>query len=434
MSNKEALEEFLSENTHKQLSSLLAEHYLQEKEVEKVLAICRENLAQNPTSAVDYYLMALANIKTDDNEAAIENLKLAVGYDSGFLEAYYKLLEIGRGTLSPGLMKSCYTMIARLNPYDTKAREERDKIDAEPITPAAPEPPVPYHPETKDVQKGEKLPETAVEDTEPEQEEEPQLSEIPAPEEKESEPSKMAEPEPEEQPVTQTESSGEEKTPPDSAPAESDIEKKVTAEPEKPVEEQATKTDDSADKMTRSPPASGETATRLSEMFQKLKTKPLDEVQKEDWSVPAAGEKEAEKQSPPQAAQNSGSKSDSVEKSESQPAKAKKDTKKEVSEDQASPAGADSTKVKKTGKSQPKPRNEKPTDAVLEEEQEEKSGEMKIPRPTMTLVQVYKQQKLYNEALQILDALEKTGDQDKIQKLRDEILQLKAQAEAEEEQ
>jgi len=54
--------------------------------------------------------------------------------------------------------------------------------------------------------------------------------------------------------------------------------------------------------------------------------------------------------------------------------------------------------------------------------------ELKIPIPTLTLVEVLKKQKLYDQALDVLNILEKKSKNvEKVKKVREKIVQLKAE-------
>jgi hypothetical protein len=214
------------------------------------------------------------------------------------------------------------------------------------------------------------------------------------------------------------------------------------------------------------PSVSGGTTSALSEMFSKLKSKPLIEVQKEDWNLPVVDSKKTEQSNAPDIAalkpdirftvplrdsidpkkkmdlihKEIGLKPDlgaapeekkktstKIENALATEAKGTVSEKTAPSTDKKPPANT-STTVKKTTAARKKSSRKKSADTISFNSRESTSGkiELKIPVPTFTLVEVFKKQKLYNEALQLLDVLEKRSkNKDKIEKERQELLRLK---------
>ena len=458
--DKSVLESYLESHEGSKLGPILAEIYLQEDRIDDMINLCQQDITKDPKSPYGYYLLALAEIKSNEIANAIEHLKQTVSLDSGFLEAYYKLVEIGRDTLSPGTLKTCYIRIAELNPLDENARaaagqisesadkEALAKIDLPKVTrrSVSPQPaPEVKAEETKPVVLAEQQPKEEIVVSEkptviPSQ---PQLSEEEAhlgpviEEEVEPvlEPEIEPEPQPPEEVITKVE------------PAE------PKPEPEARSEEPA-------------PSIAGGTTSALSEMFNKLKSKPLTEVQKENWTLPAVDSKKTEKSDirniaapkpdirftvPLQDSVDPKEKMDMIhkeiglkpdlgaalEKKKTPEAKIEEtpvtEAKGTVSEKIApptdkKPSAKKSTTVKKTTVTRKKSGRKTDEDTISFSSRESINGkiELKIPVPTFTLVEVFKKQKLYDEALQLLDVLEKRSkDKDKIEKERQEILRLK---------
>ncbi|HCK98614.1 MAG TPA: hypothetical protein DHW42_00715 [Candidatus Marinimicrobia bacterium] len=356
--NKTDLEAYLESRPDSKLRLILADMYLQENELEQADAICRQEITRNPRYPVAYYLLALAEVKSNETADAIEHLKQTVALDSGFLEAYYKLIEIGHSILSPGVLESYYLKIAELNPMDENARREVQKI-ADVTAAAVPEPPV-----ATDLAQ----PETA------EKAPEPELPEAPSPQISEEE-AHLGSLEPEQE----------------------------NLEPE------------------TAPQSTGSAPSTLTEMFNKLKSKPLAEVQKEDWTLPVIEEKkpdekkaEPDELKPPEPV----SPQTPVNGPAEPQASPKKTSKKKPAQKSKAKSKTAPPKNKRSGKNG--------LDPADSDEFNPTKIELKIPVPTFTLVEVFKKQKLYDEALQLLDVLEKRSkNKEKITQARAEILQLK---------
>lgn len=431
--NRTELEAYVKTHAGSQLRLALADLYLQENMLNDAMAMCQKVIAENPGSPYGYFLLAQAEINAGDVAAALEYLKQAVDLDTGFLSAYYLMLTAAREQLSPEARKACYGKIIELNPYDENARAEFGRIAENP---------------DRDFLKNIRLPEikiqqtTARNETEtktaPEEntqtaeaEEKPVLSEEEAhlgppeaTEEEEPAPNIAIEPEPQLE-AEDVEDWGSEPEEP-----------ATTAEPAPEEEEISTEPEQSAEAKTppQAPPptaAEGQSAAALSDMFAKLKSKPLDEVQKENWSLPVVEAPEGEEN------QNSLYKRPNVK--YTVPLKEKKDERQDFEtirqkvpsppdEKRQTPEVAEAEPPKKAVK-KPTPDASAKKDVQTEAENGGKM-ELKIPVPTFTLVEVFKKQKLYDEALQLLDVLEKKSkNPERIEKERREIIQLKMEAE-----
>ncbi|MCK4640812.1 MAG: hypothetical protein KAU06_05710 [Candidatus Marinimicrobia bacterium] len=462
--DKSVLESYLESHDGSKLGPILAEIYLQEDRIDDMINLCQQEITKDPKSPYGYYLLALAEIKSNEIANAIEHFKQTVSLDSGFLEAYYKLVEIGQDTLSPGVLKTCYIRIAELNPLDENARaaagqisegadkEALAKIDLPKVTrrSVSPQP----------------VPEVKAEETKAEPEpflaEQQAKEEITVPEKPTVEPSQpqLSEEEAHLGPVIEDE-------------VEPVLEPEIEPKPQpEPPEEVITKIEPAEPKPEPqlekpAPSIAGGTTSVLSEMFSKLKSKPLIEVQKEDWNLPVVDSKKTEKSDAPDVAApkpdirftvplrdliDPKKKMDMIHKEiglkpdlgaapeekkktpetkiEETPATEAKGT---VSEKTAPPTdkkppAKKPTTVKKTTATRKKSSRKKSADTISFNSRESISGkiELKIPVPTFTLVEVFKKQKLYDEALQLLDVLEKRSkNKDKIEKERQDLLRLK---------
>ncbi|MCG2716686.1 MAG: hypothetical protein L6422_10510 [Candidatus Marinimicrobia bacterium] len=406
------LEAYLALHDGSKLGPILAEIYLQEDRIDDMINLCQQGITKDPKSPYGYYLLALAEIESNEITSAIEHLKQTVSLDSGFLEAYYKLVEIGRDTLSPGALKTCYIRIAELNPLDENARvaagQIRESADKEALTKI----------DLPKVTRRSVSPQPA-----PEASRQPQLSE---------EEAHLG-------PVIEDE-------------VEPVLEPEIEPEPqlEKPA-----------------PAVAGGTTSALSDMFNKLKSKPLVEIQKENWTLPVGDNKKTEKSDAPDIAApkpdirftvplrdsvDPKKKMDLIHKEiglkpdfDAAPEEKKKtpeteiedapatEAKGTISEKTAPPTDKklspkESTTVKKTTVAHMKSSRKIDENTISFNSRESINGkiELKIPVPTFTLVEVFKKQKLYNEALQLLDVLEKhSKNKDKIEKERQELLRLK---------
>lgn len=462
--DKSVLESYLESHDGSKLGPILAEIYLQEDRIDDMINLCQQEITKDPKSPYGYYLLALAEIKSNEIANAIEHLKQTVSLDSGFLEAYYKLAEIGRDTLSPGALKTCYIRIAELNPLDENARaaagQIRESADKEALTKID-------------------LPKVTRRSVSPQ----------PAPEvkaeETKAEPVVLAEQQPEEEVVvpekptvvpSQAQLSEEEAH---LGPVIEDevkpvLEPEIKPEPQpEPPKEVITKIEPAEPKPEPqlekpAPSIAGGTTSALSEMFSKLKSKPLTEVQKEDWALPVVDSKKTEQSDAPDIAASKPDIRFTVPLKDSIDPKKKMDMinkeigikpgldtapeekKKTSTKIEDTPATeAKSTVSEKTVPStDKKPPAKKPTTVKKTTVTRRTSGrktdentisfnsrasingkiELKIPVPTFTLVEVFKKQKLYDEALQLLDVLEKRSkNKDKIEKERQELLRLKVE-------
>jgi tetratricopeptide (TPR) repeat protein len=428
----DSLEIYLGTHSNSKLVILLADLYLQAGNLREAVNHCRQEITQNPKSALAYYLLAQVAKKLKRQEDALEYLKQAIALDSGFVEAYYQLVEIGQEILPPGAVKSCYLKILELNPLDENAAQEARAIAGQPepgflkaitlpalpdVTEIAPEPAA--EPDAEEVVEAAESEESAGITQESEvamqQEENEPTTELDT--EEPAEPQLLGEEEAHLGPVE-----------PEEAEPEPEIEleqfkaaelSQAAAKPE-PLPEEVEEIPETTEPEA---PSLGGSTLKLSEMFNKMKSKPLSELQQENWSFPMADQNRSEQPKP-------------EEKVTGQPKSGEKvppaaETKTEPPPETAAIPGQKTARA--AGKST-LPITEAKPEITGENHGEIESGkaELKIPVPTFTLVEVFKKQKLYNEALQLLDLLEKRSkNQDKIAKARQEIQELKLKEELE---
>ena len=447
MMDKSDLESYLKSHDGSKLGPILAEIYLQEDRIDDMINLCQQGITKDPKSPYGYYLLALAEIKSNEIANAVEHLKQTVSLDSGFLEAYYKLAEIGQDTLSPGALKTCYIRIAELNPLDENARAAAGQISESADKDALTKIDLPKV--TRRSVSPEPAPEVKAEETKAEQEpvvlaEQQSKEEIAVPEKPPGAPrqAQLSEEEAHLGPVIEDE-------------VEPVLKPEIEPEPQPEPESEKP-----------APAVAGGTTSALSDMFSKLKSKPLAEVQKENWTLPVADSKKTKKSDvrdtaapkpdkiftvPLKDSVDSKEKMDMVHKEiglkpdlDAAPERKKKtptkiedtpatEAKGTVSEKTTpstdkKPPAKKSTTVKKTTVTRKKSSRKIDDNTISFNSQESINGkvELKIPVPTFTLVEVFKKQKLYDEALQLLDVLEKhSKNKDKIEKERRELLRLK---------
>ncbi|MDO9548514.1 MAG: hypothetical protein Q7J65_06105 [Candidatus Marinimicrobia bacterium] len=434
LQNKSDLEAYIESHGGSKLGPILADLNLQNNLVDDAVALCQKIITEDPGSPYGYYLIALAEIKSGEIADAIEHLKQTIDLDHGFLDAYYLLVEIGKDQLSPGAVKACYEKIIELNPFDDNARTKAGRISedadreslkniqlpeikvhktisrvATEVKPVEPEPEKAVKPEA--LKKPEPKPEST--DEIPAQvglsEEEAHLGPMIPDEEEEPELEIEPEPEPEGAPETV-------KPPTPAIPAES--------------------------VQTPPPPSNiGSSSSALNDMFAKLRSKPLEEVQKENWSLPVV-EAPAPEANPNDLIKKPNIKFTVPLKDEIDPKKKLEEIHKEIGLKPLSGAHEPDEKKIKSDEPAIKPPDNKPVKSspdrprssnnISVQSKEFSNGkiELKIPVPTFTLVEVFKKQKLYNEALQLLDVLEKKSkNPERIEKERSDILQLKMEEE-----
>jgi len=112
--NKEVLEPYIKTNNKSTLFPILAEIYFYENELEKAEKICNQGLKHHPDSPVGYYILGLLATEKDDIPKAILNFKFCIKKCPVFLKAYDKLLKIGKEFLSVQDMEFYYNQIKQI--------------------------------------------------------------------------------------------------------------------------------------------------------------------------------------------------------------------------------------------------------------------------------------------------------------------------------
>jgi tetratricopeptide (TPR) repeat protein len=389
--DKSDLESYLESHDGSKLGPILAEIYLQEDRIDDMINLCQQEITKDPKSPYGYYLLALAEIKSNEIANAIEHLKQTVSLDSGFLEAYYKLVEIGRDTLSPGALKTCYVRIAELNPLDENARMVAGQIgesaDKEALTK------IDLPKVTRRSISQQPAPEVKAEETKVEQE-----------------PVVLSEQQPKEEIAVP-----EKPTVAPSQPQLSEEEAHLGPVIENEVEPAEPKTEPQLEKPAPEPDI--RFAVPLRDSIDPKKK--MDLIHKEigltpDFDAAPEGKKKT---------------STKIEDTPVTEARGTVSEKTAPSTDKKPPAKKSKTAKKTTVTRKKSSRKiDENTISFNSRESINDKVELKIPIPTFTLVEVFKKQKLYNEALQLLDVLEKRSkNKDKIEKERRELLRLKVE-------
>ena len=389
--DKSDLESYLESHDGSKLGPILAEIYLQEDRIDDMINLCQQEITKDPKSPYGYYLLALAEIKSNEIANAIEHLKQTVSLDSGFLEAYYKLVEIGRDTLSPGALKTCYVRIAELNPLDENARMVAGQIgesaDKEALTK------IDLPKVTRRSISQQPAPEVKAEETKVEQE-----------------PVVLSEQQPKEEIAVP-----EKPTVAPSQPQLSEEEAHLGPVIENEVEPAEPKTEPQLEKPAPEPDI--RFAVPLRDSIDPKKK--MDLIHKEigltpDFNAAPEGKKKT---------------STKIEDTPVTKARGTVSEKTAPSTDKKPPAKKSKTAKKTTVTRKKSSRKiDENTISFNSRESINDKVELKIPIPTFTLVEVFKKQKLYNEALQLLDVLEKRSkNKDKIEKERRELLRLKVE-------
>lgn len=124
MSEKSKLESYIRKNKNSYLTPILADRYIEEKKIKQALKICKNFLKKHPESTIGHFITAKAVIKKGNFEIGVEHLKKVIEIDPGFLEAYYKLIDVGKSYLSTEEIKKLHKKILELNPFDKISKKE----------------------------------------------------------------------------------------------------------------------------------------------------------------------------------------------------------------------------------------------------------------------------------------------------------------------
>jgi len=466
LKDKNVVRNYIESNADSTLFPLLAEHYIHDEEYEDAIRVCQEGLRNNANMSVGHYMLALAEIENGAVEDGIKRLQYVIQLDPGFLGAFEKLVQYGQDIIEPPLLAEYYERIITLNPIDEDApimlrrlkkgiaaftsdatRPKRPAVSAA-AKPAAPQPRIqidesgipPATPErefTESTAGAAPPPAPEVENKAPgslsiEPEEPPSdirsmfarlrskpledlqkedwssslyAPEPAAPEAQQPEPALEPEPEPQlEMPQEQTESLDRETIPP--GPEGEDFESIPAEEPE-PQMEMPEESAESTDEQNAPPPAVEEPRLTVPE-----EPEPTLEMQAESPQTVS------DKNIGPEAEETVPSEEPVT------PTVSKPEPKVEPLPSQM-PETASVPKVEK-----PKPKATAPkksSKAAPKAAKKDEKVDLKIPIPTLTLVEVLRKQKLYDQALEVLKVLEeKSKDVEKVTSVRQEILEQKS--------
>lgn len=404
------LQQHITNTPDSYLRPLLAALYLEDQDCQSAIELCRQDLAIHPFSTIGHYIWALAALAMNDlNQAAI-HLRAIIQIDGKFLQAYYKLTELGGDYLTQAELKYCYEKICDLNPYDKKSA---DRLSAFPLELQSQKPQSPAKPERTDQVKESSEKAIMAEPIESAPEIDPltganRLSQFfesvikttVTPNSSEIKPTPVPEEEAHFGPIEKTA-----------------IETELTLEPEPTI---------NFDKPFPEEPQVKESSgsSSISDLFSRLREKPFEEVQKENWLKEHLS---GETPSPAMPTITESDKPAVEPQAVSQPQSETKAT--DIPKATATPKVAPT----KAGKASPKTKSA--SNKQRQSPQPKKSaaspGNISFPIPTWTLVDILMKQKLYEQALNILDIIESKSknekDLEKVQASRAKIVRLMAE-------
>ena len=404
------LQQHITNTPDSYLRPLLAALYLEDQDCQSAIELCRQDLAIHPFSTIGHYIWALAALAMNDLNQAATHLRAIIQIDGKFLQAYYKLTELGGDYLTQAELKYCYEKICDLNPYDKKST---DKLSAFPLELQSQKPQSPAKPERTDQVKESSEKAIMAEPIESAPEIDPltganRLSQFfesvikttVTPNSSEIKPTPVPEEEAHFGPIEKTA-----------------IETEPTVEPEPTI---------SFDEPFPEEPQVKESSgsSSISDLFSRLREKPFEEVQKENWMQEHLS---GETPSPAIPTITESDKPAVEPQAVSQPQSETKAT--DIPKATATPKVAPT----KAGKASPKTKSA--SNKQRQSHQPKKSaaspGNISFPIPTWTLVDILMKQKLYEQALNILDIIESKSknekDLEKVQASRAKIVRLMAE-------
>ncbi|HOV24350.1 MAG TPA: hypothetical protein PL107_08825 [Candidatus Marinimicrobia bacterium] len=404
------LQQHITNTPDSYLRPLLAALYLEDQDCQAAIELCRQDLAIHPFSTIGHYIWALAALAMNDLNQAATNLCAIIQIDGKFLQAYYKLAELGGDYLNQAELKYCYEKICDLNPYDNKSA---DKLFTFPLELQSQKPQSPAKPERTDQVKESSEKAIMAEPIESAPEIDPltganRLSQFfesvikttVTPNSSEIKPTPVPEEEAHFGPIEKTA-----------------IETEPTVEPEPTI---------SFDEPFPEEPQVKESSgsSSISDLFSRLREKPFEEVQKENWLKEHLS---GETPSPAMPTITESDKPAVEPQAVSQPQSETKAT--DIPKATATPKVAPT----KAGKASPKTKSA--SNKQRQSPQPKKSaaspGNISFPIPTWTLVDILMKQKLYEQALNILDIIESKSknekDLEKVQASRAKIVRLMAE-------
>ncbi len=380
-----SLEIYLDNHPESTLYPKLAQLYLEAGDINNAIEYCKKELTIRPYSPYGFYLWALAAQISGDLPLTIQKLQETVQVDPYFMAAYYRLVELGLNYLDPESYKYYLRQLIKLNPIDATLAKKLESFSSDASRPTPKTKPTP--PPIEPMVNAAVPPEPAIV--------EPDIDTIlqataPAP---------AAEPLPEKE-IAQFFIPEEEAH---LGPVEVELEESPEpVELELPPHEEET------------PPTTA--PSPISELFNKLKTKPLEELQKEEWSFPRPTEPPVEPK---------------IAAPEPSPGVALSDENlgEETSPTPSTSASPETTAASKPSTARKSTARKKSSKTANNNSESEVS--IKFPIPTWTLVEILKKQQLYQQALEVIDIIEQKSKKpetlEKAQKMRAEIEQLMAE-------
>lgn len=447
INDQATLQQYIDNSPESYLMPLLATLYLTDNEYPAAIDLCRQDLTIHPYSAIGHFIWALTAEAMNDIDQVVVHLQSAVQADAYFLQAYYKLIEHGQGYLTPQQQKQYYERICHLNPFDTEiaAKLAAMPADLEMLAtqmkikpPRASKAEPSARPES--TSEPAQLTEEPVVEINPVQGAE-NLSKLFESIKKAKEPLKS--------PAVHTEPSIPEEEahlgPVDLPDAEPEPERDI--EPTVDFDETVVNEPPTED---RQEPAG---VSAISNLFSRLREKPLDEIQKENWMMEhlAGDNPPPDKTKPPATVLETKTEQKSTSEpaevplpqSEIQPTAANIPavseqplaTKKLPAEVISPEPEPPTTEIPPVEISEPEPKPAATPPRKRAPRQPKKTtgqvNNISFPIPTWTLVDVLTKQKLFEQALSILDIIEAKSknqtDQTKVQKSRAEIVRLMAE-------
>lgn len=178
INDQATLQQYIDNTPDSHFMPLLAALYLADNEIQPAIDLCRQDLTIHPYSSIAHFVWALAAEALDDIDQTVVHLQSAVQTDACFLQAYYKLIELSQGYLTPQQLKHCYEQVCRLNPFDTEIvtklaamPADLDMLSAQmkikPLHSPKAQPPAKPGPESDSVQSVTELPAESISQSEP---------------------------------------------------------------------------------------------------------------------------------------------------------------------------------------------------------------------------------------------------------------------------
>lgn len=408
-------ENYISNHPDSAYLPKLAAIYIENGELELAVDCCKKELTVRPHSPYGQFLWGLVALKTNNLALAIEKFQATIQSDPSFLAAYYQLVTIAENYLDEATYQYYLHKISQLNPLDKTIGSKLSHTQR--LTPQTPSPAVTpsLEPEPSPAVSTEAQwePTQVIADVEPAPTTLPSLSE----EEAHLGPIEAEESQPTE--PTDMETPGAPTTPIAGAPPSSLTELFQKLKTQSLEEIQAEASDDfsrpgpAAAPAVQVPPEPTFTvpesstapagAGEIAQLFEKLRTTPIDQPQ---------GESGQEAQPSPMAPPST------------------------VSTVEPNPISMAPDNTVVTAPTQP-PIEAKKTSSRRKKEPKGAGGAaegevtIKFPIPTWTLVEVLKKQQLYSQALEIIAIIEKKSqkpsDLEKARQNREEIERLMAE-------